>query len=752
MDDIENTPGRVLVPHGARAQVDISADTARLLGTPHTLAHHGVPADDDDLRTRLLHCRRVASERRWLIVLVTVSLLAIGLTATLLQTPLYTASTRIQIDRQAARILDTGSVAPAEVADHEALRTQFEVLRSRSLAERVAASIGAADDADFLAPRHVSLSSRLVSWLPGALQEQAAPDTAARTGLAADIIAENVVISPVPGSRLLDIVYTDPSPTRAATIANDYADAYIAHDTDRRRRATAYARTFLDEQARQLQVRLQDSETALLHFSEEQQIIILSEKSTIAESNLAAANASLAALVAERIRAEQVWRQVEAQTSHDLPQFLSNTAIQDLRAERKALETEYQEKLQTFKPSYPAMIEISRKLKEIDRQHTAELGSIRASLKGAYEAARRQEDETRAGIETLRGEVLALQKQLIRYNILKREVESNRTLHDDVLRRLKAVEVAGGSDASHVFVLDKAIPPRSPSSPQTIRAVLLWLALGLGAGCGAAFLLDRLDDTVRSPDDLEHATGLPVLGVIPRVDDYDIPIELADTGSRLSEAYRSFCSSLQLPSGGGGTLLFTSAAPAEGKSITALTIARNVAARGRKVLLIDADLRAPSLHTRLHLRSTVGLSSYLAGTCPALDAIQATDLATLAFLASGPPPDNAADLLASPRLGALLSASRGVFDLVVVDGPPVMELADAPLLAGVASATVLLVAAGEAKAAAVRDAQRRLVLSRATLIGTVLTKHNTRRASHTYAADDGGGNNTRLPPPLTRIA
>jgi capsular exopolysaccharide synthesis family protein len=343
-------------------------------------------------------------------------------------------------------------------------------------------------------------------------------------------------------------------------------------------------------------------------------------------------------------------------------------------------------------------------------------------------------------IEALRAEVLDLQKRSIQYNILKREVDTNRTLYEGLLQRYREVDVAGGVGANNVFVIDKAEVPTSPSSPRISRALLLSFALGLGAGLATAYILERVDDTVHSVEDVERSTGLTTVGIIPKVaEEQSVEAELDDPRSSLAEAYRSLCTALQFSTENGlpKTLLVTSAGPAEGKSITSLAIARHFATMGLKVLLVDADLRNPSLHIKLACANEIGLSNYLTGNCAPPDAFQKTGIINLAFMASGPLPPNAADLLSNPRLLSLLSVGLEVFDLIVLDGPPVLGLADGPVLANAAAATVFVVGAGQAHLGQVRGAIKRLQFGRAVVIGTALTKFDAKSAG--YGADYGYG-------------
>jgi succinoglycan biosynthesis transport protein ExoP len=289
--------------------------------------------------------------------------------------------------------------------------------------------------------------------------------------------------------------------------------------------------------------------------------------------------------------------------------------------------------------------------------------------------------------------------------------------------------------ANNVFVVDKATWPGSPSSPKVTRALLVSLGLGLMAAFGTAFVLDRLDESLRSPEDVERALGFATLGIIPKIrSGVSLDVELADPRSHVSEAYRSLCTSLQLSTESGlpKTLLVTSAGPAEGKSTTCATLARHFANIGLKVLLVDADLRKPSLHTKFKLANASGLTNYLTGGSTPPELLQKTDVANLALLASGPLPPNAADLLGSSRLLSLFSVGLQVFDLIVIDSPPVMGLADAPLLSSAVAATIFVVGAGQVRTRVVQAAVKRLLFSRASLIGTVLTRFDARSYGYGY--------------------
>lgn len=693
------------------------------------------PGSGGTLRTTLLELLRIVLKRKLVIASIALALLGLGTIRTLMTTPLYSAVVRIQIDRDTAQVVKGGDTTPQEGFSLDFMRTQYEALQSRPIAERVVSALRLADDAEFFVPRDPSLIDVARGLLGASNGPQGRPNRASLDQSAVGIVLGNRAVRPVTGSRMVDIVYMDPSPERAEQIANAYADAFIAANLDKRFQANSYARTYLDDQIKQLKLRLEESDRILLDFAEKEQIVQVTEKNSIAESNLASANVALGALISDRMKNEQLWRQVEQSDAINLPQLLTNTVIDGLRARRNALVTEYQEKLETYKPAYPLMVQIDQKIKEIDRQLVAEVRTIRSALKAAFQASKSQEDELKARIETLKTEVLELQKRMIRYNILKREVDTNRELYNGLLQRFKEVDVAAGVGVNNVFIVEKAIRPGMPSSPQLMRAVLTALGLGLFLGFAVAFVIEKLDDRVQSSDDMERALGLPMLGVIPKaLDEVSVENEIAEPSSGVSEAYRSLCTALQFSTERGlpRTLLVTSSGPAEGKSITALATARHFANLGLKVLLIDADLRNPSLHSKLKTSNAVGLSNYLTGSVTPPEAFQATPVRTLAFMATGPLPPNAADLLAGSRMHSLISKGLEVFDLIVIDGPPIMGLADAPLLSAIVEATVFVAAAGQTRLGPMRGALRRLQIARGPVIGGVLTKFDAKAAGYAY--------------------
>ncbi|HWE47686.1 MAG TPA: polysaccharide biosynthesis tyrosine autokinase, partial [Caulobacteraceae bacterium] len=555
-------------------------------------------------------------------------------------------------------------------------------------------------------------------------------------------------VTPVRGSRLVRISYDSVDPQLAAAIVNATMDAYIESNLDRRFQATAYARQFLDTHLADQKQKLEDSEKKLVAYQTAQHIVDIGPTTTgadgkttssgqsLASASLGTLNESLAQAKGARILAEQRWKTANSASVMSLPDVLGNPAVQALQARKAQLESDYQDKLKIYKPDFPAMLQIKAQIDETDKQIQAQVANIKESLHEQYEVAQKQEAGLSGQVSGLTSSVLDLKNRSIEDNTLQREVDTNQQLYDGLLQQAKALAVAGTAVVNNVFKVDSATTPTHPDQPRPLLNVLAAIVAGLVFGVLLAFGLEYLDDSIKVPEDVESKLGVPLLGSIPVLEKgVGAKEALADGRSALSEAYYSVRTALQFSTDTGvpKSFLITSARPSEGKSTTALALAQNFARLGMRVLLIDGDLRNPSLHHFVSCDNTAGLSNYLIGASSLFDVVQATDRQNLFLLPCGPLPPNPAELLASGKMRGLLAKADDQFDLVVIDGPPVMGLADAPLLASVTSGTVLVIEAGTTRRGLARAAIRRLLTGQAHLLGAVLNKFSLRKAGYGYA-------------------
>ena len=591
---------------------------------------------------------RLALKYRFLIIGCFLGALVIGATLTLLMTPIYTAQATLQIDREAARIIESEDVAPREnmMQGEEFFQTQYGLIRSRSLAERVIESLGLASSDGTLEAMGVEAPEA-----GGTASAQAA----LRRAAALKAVQENLTVSPVRGSRLVAVGYDNPNPVVAARIANGFAENFIQANLDRKFESSSYARQFLEERIAQTKERLESAERQLVAYAANQQIINVGEPSegaatgsateSLTSSNLVALNAALARTRAERVAAEERWRSANNAALMTLPDVLQNPTIQRLTEQRALLDAEYQQKLSIYQPDYPEMMQLKARIDEADGQIQTIAGNIRTSIRSQYEIAASQERSLQAQVNRLTGDVLDLRDRSIQYNILQRELDTTRTLYEALLQRYKEVGVTGGVTANNISIVDLATPPQKPSKPNMLLNMVLAALLGLGLGVLAALVLEALDETLATPDDVEKKLGVPVLGVTPFLEKGETPLEaLGDIRSGFSEAYYSLRTALQFstPDGAPSSLLVTSARPAEGKSTTAYAIALNLARVGKRVLLVDGDLRNPSMHRVIGVENERGMSNLLSGSADLAGVVQPTRQENLFFIPCCPLPPNPA--------------------------------------------------------------------------------------------------------------
>lgn len=676
---------------------------------------------------------RMAVKYRLLILGSFVAAIVLGVAATLLMTPIYVSSVTLQIDREAARVLNVDEVQPGEsmTQGEEFFQTQYGLLRSRSLAERVVDSLGLASSNAFLEQMGATAPQGVGS---------AAAQASQRREAVLKTVQVNLSVSPVRGSRLVSVSFESPDPQLAARVVNAYAENFIQSNLDRKYESSSYARQFLEERIAQTKARLEESERALVAYAANQQIINVRDGSTadgesqsLAGMNLASLNGALAEARAARVAAQEKWRQASGASLMTLPEVLENPTIQRLLEERAKVQAEYEEKLQVFQPAFPQMVQLKARMDEQDAQIQSVATGIRNSIRGQYTVAANQERSLAGEVEGLKSDVLDLRGRSVQYNILQRELDTSRTLYDGLLQRYKEVSISRGVAANNISIVDRAIPAEEPSKPRLLVNLALAALLGLGLGALAAFIMEALDETLASPEDVENKLGLPLLAVIPLLERGVTPQEaLRDVRSNFSEAYYSLRTALQFstPNGAPTSLLVTSSRPAEGKSTTAYATAVNLARLGRRVLLADGDLRNPSMHRIVGVENDAGMSNLLSGGGDLKSLTKLTGQENLDFIPCGPLPPNPAELWGGDRLRRVLEEATGVYDHVVIDGPPVLGFADAPLLASSVGGTVFVLEAKGTRRAQARGALRRLTVGNAHILGAVLTKFNTKAVQY----------------------
>jgi capsular exopolysaccharide synthesis family protein len=429
----------------------------------------------------------------------------------------------------------------------------------------------------------------------------------------------------------------------------------------------------------------------------------------------------------ERITAEQRWQEANRTPLMSLPEVLSNPAIQQLTQKAAEAQAAYQQQRSSRLDTHPAVLAAAAHLNEINRQIESLALSVRNSIRDRYEVARRQEADFAGNVARLKNQTLADQGKGVQYNVLKREADSNRQLFNGLSERFNELTTTAGLVANDVAIVDLATPPRDAASPQPV----LWSLAGAGMALLLALAYTLVaawrDQHVHSPETLGANLHLRVLGVLPRVKN---PAEaLADPSSPLSEAHYSLRASLEGLNPKPSSMLFTSSTMGEGKSTAAFGVARDFALSGKRTLIIDGDMRKPTLHDHVGMDSPLGLSTVLADLCSDEAATLQTYTPGLSAMLAGPMPPSPAALLSNGAFNALIKRLSRRFKIIIIDAPPIMGLADTPRMASAALQTVLVVEADRASLPNVRGALQRLVDARANVVGAVLTKFSMNRSS-----------------------
>lgn len=687
---------------------------------------------------------RMAQRWRWVIIGVIAASVFLGIIITLLMTPQYTATSTIEISRGSAQVTEfQGVEGEVGVADQEFYETQYGLLRARSLAERVATDLQLVDDPDFFEMFDGPTDDLAFDLSSG---RYPASGLSERLRVASEILLQQVSIKPVRLSRLVGIHFTSPSAAFSTRVANAWAEHFIQANLDRKVQATVYGREQIEQQLAQYKERLDDSQRQLVTYASAQKIINLptgtsadgsqQERSIIADT-LAALNAELSRANADRIQAEARYEQSGAAGAS--VEALGNQAINNLRQRRAELAAEYEQLMVRFEPGYPAARAIETQIQELDQAIGREEARVINSLEASYRAAAAREHNLQERVNALQADYLDLRRRSIQYNIYEQEVDTNQALYDALLQRFKEIGVAGGVGVNNIAIVDLADVPQEPSSPNLLLNFFISVLAGAMLGAALALALEQMDEAIADPTEVERRLGLPLLGSVPKVGEDEPTQALLDRKSDLFDAYLAVQTNLSFATEHGlpRSVAVTSTRPAEGKSTTSFALATTMARAQRKVILVDGDMRSPSVHHLGGVGHDRGLSNFLAGD---------DDLTHLTFevepfgftaMSAGPIPPNAAELLTGNRLGRLIERLLETFDHVIIDAPPVMGLADAPLIGSRVEGVIYVVESHGIRSSMVRTALGRLAITQARVIGGVLTKFEARKSYYAYGYEYG---------------
>ncbi len=691
----------------------------------------------------------ILRKHQWLILSFMLAVVTIVAIATFRMQPVWVATTRIEIDRENANILPfQGTDSYDYMMDLENYtETQSKILTSETLALQTIRNNALSARPEFASPN--GPSEAIAS---GSLANQKRPPELAE-------FLGSLSVRRVPNSRLMDVSFESTDPQLAARIVNAHIATYIEQNFRSKYEATTQASTWLADQLGELKIRVQRSEDARIAYERQNQIWTLDDKQNITTQRLSDVNRQLTDAQSERMKKESLYQFAKAGNLDAVPEVQNNSALGDLFKKRSDTASQYADALAQYGPNFPKVQRLQSQLKEFDQTIEKEKQKILDILESDYHEAQQREALLTNALDQQKAETNQMAGKLVEYNILKREAEANKTLYEGLMTKLKETAISQGLRSSNIRVVDPAMIPSTPARPAKTRNVALAFLVGLVGGIGLALMREYLDNTVKTPDDVETLSRLPSLAVVPEFagsngsgkrhgllqglssNGHDKRIELVAQHlpkSQMAEAFRALRTSILLSQADHPpqVILVTSALPREGKTTAAANLAVTLAQLGDKTALLDADLRKPGIGRLLNLAGGkyAGLSSYLAGVS-SLDLVTVPHPAipNLVAIPTGPLPPNPADLLSSQKLVEAIAELRTKFKFIVIDSPPIMAATDAVILSVQADGVLLVVRSGETPKEAFTRTRDLLNSVKCRILGVVLNAVDSGAPDYYYS-------------------
>src|SRR5579863_2551655 len=724
-------------------------------GAPADSLQHRSPFLALDLMPREAHLLDyviLLRKHQWLIAFFLLAVVSIVTIATFRMQPIYEATARVEIDREVSSAFHFSAAdqddAYFDLEDY--IVTQSKILQSETLAAQTVKSMGLDRMPEF-------------GGSPGRVEKPAPPgsDASLIRPPAVGALLAGLSVKRVPNSRLLDVTFEATSPALAARVVNGHLNNFIEQNFRSRFDAATQASNWMAGQLNEMKIKVENAEDARLEYERENQIWTIDEKSDITTQKLAELEKQLTDAQAERINKEAVYQLAQSGNYDAIAAVRESAVIQDILKQQTTLSAAYTDAVNQYGPKFPKVLRIQAQLKDLDQLITREKLNIGNQVEADYRGSRQRELLLKQALDEQKSEVNQTAEKLVQYNILKREADTNKQLYDGMLQKLKEAGITAGLRSSNIRIVDPALIPSGPSRPNKTRNILMSIMVGLIGGIGLALLREYLDNTVKTPDDIETLSRLPSLAVVPAltnssgkrrgrfakflktsvVTSKEGRAELISHNmpqSQMSEAFRALRTSLLLSQADHPpqVILMTSALPREGKTTAAVNLAVTLAQLGDKTLLVDADLRKPGINRALSLvdGKHAGLSSYLAGVS-SLDLITVPHpaIANLDAIPTGPIPPNPADLLSSRKLTELIAELRTRYKFVVIDSPPIMAATDAVILSVLVDGVLMVVRSGETPKEAFTRTRDLLAGVKCHMLGVVLNAVDASSPDYYYS-------------------
>jgi capsular exopolysaccharide synthesis family protein len=700
----------------------------------------------------------VILKRRWVVLsclLIVFATVAIG---TLKKKPIYEGKVLIEIDPEQPNVLNFQEVLQLSSIDVESYReTQYRVLQSRTLAEHVVDGLRLYRLPEFYKGRFLF---GLIQSDPDKIPKASDPDPVDHSMNAyrntVSHFLDSISVSPVRRSNLVEVSFYSENAAMAARIANRLADDYINQNLQVKWDETTKASEWLQGQLVGLKAKLEKSDDALQSYARANSIIFVEEKQNLVNERLKQLQEEYTRAQGERFQKESLYNLVQAGRVQDLPGTMENRLIQDLSVRLAELQRDYAEKTATVKPEYPKAIALKKQIDTIQASLDHQKKNLSQSIVDSYRTALANEKYFAQALDEQKKVVNDIAEKSIQYNILKRDVDANKQLYEGLLTRMKEATVSATVTSSNIRTVDAAEVPKAPAKPRVVLNLVLGVILGLGLGIGLAFFQEYLDNTLKTPEEVETLLRLPSLGVLPAfswngagnaADEELALVSHGNDGARapaiqtnpaVVEAYRSLRTSILLSANPvPRILLVTSALPGEGKTTIAVNLGATLASLGSRVLIVDCDMRRPCCHQSTGVENKPGFVQCLTGQTELAQAIlPVPGVANLSVIPCGPIPPNPAEVLSSPLTGELLRRLRAEFEYVLVDSPPLLSVADSRILATLTDAVVLVARAHSTPYDVVRRARASLYGAGARILGVALNNVDIHKGG--YGSDRYG--------------
>jgi len=702
---------------------------------------------------------RVILKRKWIIGTCTVIVLTLAVLSSMNKEPYYQASVRLSIQKQNASVVLFPNMA-FPLYDPDYYQTQYTILRSRPLAERVIKKLRLGESREFKAsPRrkfNFDIPGMVFSLLKklnpvrlfstsSSAKGSIKPSNAKNDGISPALVNAfigRLGVSPMKDTKMVvDLSFTGRYPKVIAEIANAVAEEYINMTLEAKIEAAQKMMRKLNEQLAQQRKKVEESEIALQKYKEKENIVSLEERQNIVVQRLSQLNALVTGVKTERIAIETRYKELkklsdQPEMIESLPSILSNAMIQQLKTDYVALQRRYSEASKKFGAKHPKMLELRSQIGLMKQKIALEVKKNVTSLMTEYKVAQSKEATLTEALESQKKDAIELNRKAIEYKILERDAQSNRQMYNILITKMKEADVSSDLKGTDIRVIDPAQIPRSPIGPKRGFNILFAAFIGLGLGMAFAFFLEYIDTSMKTPEDIKRIQ-IPYMGFIPtfHTNNHMELIVQEDPKSLISEAYRTLRTGI-LFSGSKPSPQFiqvTSAGPQEGKTITAANVATVMAQSGSRVLIMDCDMRKPRIHEIFGMPNAHGLSDLLVNGEEGFSFIKKTNVPNLDIIACGTIPANPSELLGSKRMQRFLTLLGEKYDRIIMDSPPVLAVTDSIVLSRLVEGIILVVGAGASSKNGVTRAVELLKEVNARICGAVLNNLNVDKERYYYS-------------------